>query len=271
MKPIVSPSQRGFSLVELLFVIAIISLLAALLFPVFGRVREQARSMVCFGNMRQIGSAVHLYIQDWDESYPMNRLPDESHAPLGCIVPAGSSNPMSNLEESRLNWRRVVQPYIHNKQVLVCPSNPNTQLVIIGGIPSGDQTNRYYLPKDYLPLSYAYNGNFFHEAIPPCLYDEPRERPRYLAEIDRDSNLIFLVESRLPYPDIGNWFIPVSTGPNGSGAFQSHNAQCNFLFADLHVKRLKLAATCAGKMWTDRYPDYPDACQNLDQLALEYR
>ena len=155
MKPIVSPSQRGFSLVELLFVIAIISLLAALLFPVFGRVREQARSMVCFGNMRQIGSAVHLYIQDWDESYPMNRLPDESHAPLGCIVPAGSSNPMSNLEESRLNWRRVVQPYIHNKQVLVCPSNPNTQLVIIGGIPSGDQTNRYYLPKDYLPLSYA--------------------------------------------------------------------------------------------------------------------
>lgn len=63
--------QRGFTLIELLVVIAIISILASMLFPVFGRAREQARKVVCSSNLRQVGMAVLQYGQDWDEMYPV--------------------------------------------------------------------------------------------------------------------------------------------------------------------------------------------------------
>lgn len=262
---------RAFSLVELLFVVAILSLLAALVFPVFERAREQARSAVCFSNMRQIATGVSLYIQDYDETYPMNRMPDDAHPIAGCKLAGGSTYPIGSLEESSLNWRRVVQPYIKSRQAMVCPSNPGVGHVPPNHVPPGDQTNRYYPPSEYLPLSYAYNGNFFHEAIPPCLYGEKLERPRSLPEIGNSSSLIFLVESRLYYPDMGTWFLSMGTGLDGLGAFQSHNGQCTFLFADLHVKRLKMAATCTAHMWTDGRPDVPGGCDNLEQLTDEYR
>lgn len=62
--------KKGFTLIELLVVIAIIALLAAILFPVFGRARENARKATCISNLKQIGSAMMLYLQDWDETYP---------------------------------------------------------------------------------------------------------------------------------------------------------------------------------------------------------
>src|SRR5436305_12014720 len=60
----------GFTLVELLTVIAIISLLAALLFPVFAAARGKAREITCVSNLRQIGMAIRMYSQDYDELYP---------------------------------------------------------------------------------------------------------------------------------------------------------------------------------------------------------
>ncbi len=58
---------RGFTLIELLVVIAIIAILAAILFPVFAQARETARGSVCRSNMKQIGSAMMMYSQDYDE------------------------------------------------------------------------------------------------------------------------------------------------------------------------------------------------------------
>ncbi len=52
----------GFTLLELLVVIAIIAILAALLFPTFSRVRENARRATCASNQRQIGMAVLQYV-----------------------------------------------------------------------------------------------------------------------------------------------------------------------------------------------------------------
>jgi prepilin-type N-terminal cleavage/methylation domain-containing protein/prepilin-type processing-associated H-X9-DG protein len=63
-------SRRGFTLIELLVVIAIIAILAAILFPVFAAAREKARSISCLSNMRQIGTALMMYVQDYDEMYP---------------------------------------------------------------------------------------------------------------------------------------------------------------------------------------------------------
>jgi prepilin-type N-terminal cleavage/methylation domain-containing protein len=61
--------RNGFTLIELLVVIAIIAILAAILFPVFAQARAKARQTQCLNNMRQIGMAVQMYLNDNDEGY----------------------------------------------------------------------------------------------------------------------------------------------------------------------------------------------------------
>jgi prepilin-type N-terminal cleavage/methylation domain-containing protein len=66
-----SRNNQGFTLIELLVVIAIIAILAAILFPVFAQAREKARQISCLSNTKQIGLAVLMYAQDYDETYPI--------------------------------------------------------------------------------------------------------------------------------------------------------------------------------------------------------
>ena len=62
--------RRGFTLIELLVVIAFIAILAAILFPVFAKAREQARKTTCLSNLKEIGLASLMYVQDYDEKTP---------------------------------------------------------------------------------------------------------------------------------------------------------------------------------------------------------
>ena len=66
--------KMGFTLIELLVVIAIIAILAAILFPVFAKARKSAQTADCQSNMKQIGSALKMYLSDWGDTYPTNRL-----------------------------------------------------------------------------------------------------------------------------------------------------------------------------------------------------
>lgn len=66
--------RNGFTLIELLVVIAIIAILAAILFPVFAQAREKARQTMCLSNSRQMGLAVQMYTQDYDEVLPTVRM-----------------------------------------------------------------------------------------------------------------------------------------------------------------------------------------------------
>src|SRR5439155_22212011 len=62
--------RTGFTLIELLVVIAVIAILAAILFPVFAQARAKAWQATCTSNLKQLGGAVLMYVQDWDETFP---------------------------------------------------------------------------------------------------------------------------------------------------------------------------------------------------------
>jgi prepilin-type N-terminal cleavage/methylation domain-containing protein/prepilin-type processing-associated H-X9-DG protein len=76
---------RAFTLIELLVVIAIIAILAAILFPVFAQAREKARQTVCLSNIKQIGSGLMMYTQDYDETYPRAHFGTYMWSSVRCI------------------------------------------------------------------------------------------------------------------------------------------------------------------------------------------
>src|SRR6476619_1127390 len=96
--------RAAFTLIELLVVIAIIAILAAILFPVFAMAREKARMSACLSNMRQIGTGMMMYAQDYDETLP--------HIRFSCKV------------GHCYIWKNALRPYLKSLEILACPSNP---------------------------------------------------------------------------------------------------------------------------------------------------
>ncbi|MBI4242951.1 MAG: prepilin-type N-terminal cleavage/methylation domain-containing protein [Planctomycetes bacterium] len=68
--------RKSFTLIELLIVIAIISILAALLLPALKSARESAKKITCMNNLRQFELGLRMYIQDYDGSYPITSAGD---------------------------------------------------------------------------------------------------------------------------------------------------------------------------------------------------
>lgn len=96
-------SKKGFTLIELLVVIAIIAILAAILFPVFAKAREKARQSSCSSNMKQIGTSISMYVQDYDEMMPS----------------FGDGQPV----ESTTSTISLLNSYTKNSKIFECPSS----------------------------------------------------------------------------------------------------------------------------------------------------
>src|SRR5450432_1086724 len=108
-----SPRQGGFTLIELLVVIAIIAILAAILFPVFAQARAKARQISCLSNHKQIGTAMLMYVQDYDEEFaPDWYFSGKDSNPL--LTDSGSNANISGYARDMEFWPILLQPYIKN-------------------------------------------------------------------------------------------------------------------------------------------------------------
>jgi prepilin-type N-terminal cleavage/methylation domain-containing protein/prepilin-type processing-associated H-X9-DG protein len=114
----ITRDKKAFTLIELLIVIAIIAILAAILFPVFARARENARRSSCQSNLKQISLGVLQYRQDFDE--------------LSIITTTDRSSPNVNGR----GWAFNLQPYLKSTQIYQCPSETTS--------PSDDVTSNGY-------------------------------------------------------------------------------------------------------------------------------
>lgn len=203
--------RRGFTLIELLVVIAIIAILAAILFPVFAKAREKARQTACLAHLKQIGTAVLMYAQDYDELYPINYQDAASGPGTAAQIP--------------LTWPNRLMPYIKNSQVYRCPSDGRTPHVDFPGCRP-------------ILQSYCWNRRLGMD-LPAWGYWDVVS----MAQVAAPAQCAMLWDDSADWLSAG-WGGAFNTldSPDWAGSFDPevlkgrHNDGDNFMFADGHAK-----------------------------------
>jgi prepilin-type N-terminal cleavage/methylation domain-containing protein/prepilin-type processing-associated H-X9-DG protein len=186
----------AFTLIELLVVIAIIAILAAILFPVFGRARENARRSSCQSNLKQIALGMTQYTQDYDERY----LPYDG--------------------TSTSTFAHKLQPYLKSTQIFMCPSATGT-LADYDSSPAPSPDNKDHIWKatsQGLTITNAYGINGGLTITPSSL-----------SEVDQPAITALFFDSAGPAAGLG-------ADPNFFGASSRHLEGSNIAYADGHVK-----------------------------------
>jgi prepilin-type N-terminal cleavage/methylation domain-containing protein/prepilin-type processing-associated H-X9-DG protein len=228
--------NSAFTLIELLVVIAIIAIVAAILFPIFAQARDRARMSACLSNLRQIGSALMLFDQDYDEDYPYIRFHCET---------VGSGRDC-------LTWKNVIRPYLKNLDVLACPANPfgKARPGLAATSPSQPGTNAegwQFEAERRMPISYGMNSC----ASTFIAADEPLARktttPLRMAQLARAAEIILIGENQAyPFADVYAYWLwgENKAGSSCLGLFAHPAGKVgNFIFYDGHVKSKKWLST----------------------------
>lgn len=228
-------SRRGrptaFTLVELLVVIGIIGILAALLTPSLARAKAKANQTKCLNHLRQLCLALTMYAQDYSGEYPARRTPPNA-------------------------WPHRLKPYYLDWQIIRCPSDRFG----VAGLFADEQN-----PK----LSFLINGfnDHFMKALSPRDYRLHHEWkwPHGMREADiaRPSETVVFGEKR---PGSFHIHMDVDQGERGNDFeeidHRRHGRGSNFAFADSSVRLLPASQELYPEnLWavTDayRYPPGP--------------
>lgn len=216
------PARRAFTLIELLVVVAIIAILAAILFPVFAQAREAARKTACLSNLKQLGNALMMYTQDYDEMF---------HKGSNIVSPGEYGFGPHNDIDGWAEWPWYYGPYIRNVSVFDCPSSPDGTGDLTG-VNWGNDGN----------YGYNYSGLSRDEGTPA----------RSLAEIQEPSDVFVFFDSGDTQVRAGdnNWAglleeldlnlncdVNQVSRYSKEGAFR-HAGRVNVTFADGHAKSL---------------------------------
>jgi prepilin-type N-terminal cleavage/methylation domain-containing protein/prepilin-type processing-associated H-X9-DG protein len=276
--------RRAFTLIELLVVIAIIGILASILFPVFGRARENSRRASCQSNLKQTGLATQQYMADFDgslfhhhEGWVLDDGTQVDDLPADVSACAGGGSGNSQAEKP---WVIFFQPYLKSRQVGFCPSDPTPRSSKLatnlfdynGAIETGEPVagSEQQIAQDgHLTMeSYLLNSIFTHKS---CRYAKEGVLNGFASDAAisalPDARLILFSErnseafnGELDAPgqdDYDTWVGEAALvgdnaqHDNGWIRWNRHFDGANYLFFDGHVKWLRWSA--ARK---DQFPDH---------------
>lgn len=230
-------ARFGFTLIELLVVIAIIAILAAILFPVFAQARAKARQASCTSNMKQVGLAILMYAQDYDEQLPWGYA-----------------------YQVKTTWYDLVEPYVKvgaqgfgmtvKPTFYVCPSFSNMEVPMKPGDPAPvTLTAAQHSPA----MSYVANGNTMPMVTAASNGWFPGAAITGLAQQQAPSTLVMAAHGLGSRPAVGgdDWTSgctgPESGAPSGISFTQNnaqiycaarfkHNGGSVYLLSDGHAK-----------------------------------